>query len=390
MTIRDRIGQLLNWTFQDSGLMEWIIAAAIAVAVFLVLMLIRRIVSRRLRTALGRGHFRGSFALQLTADLIGRVHWLFMVMVSLFAGTYYVDLGEKARTFADAALPVAVFLQAAILASYALSAWVDEYSRRRRAEDPAAATTLTVARFIGKVAIWGAFALLALDNLGFNITTLVAGLGIGGVAVAFALQNILGDLFASVSIILDKPFETGDFIIVGDKMGTVERIGIKTVRVRSLSGEQIVFSNNDLLQSRIHNYKRMGERRVLFRIGVTYDTPVDKLRRAASIIREAIESQDKTKFDRANFSSFGDFSLIFEAVYFVLEPDYNLMMDIQENVNLALVREFEKEGIQFAFPTQTLYLQQSGSRKSADAAQGRAAPNPDASGGENGPGKAAG
>lgn len=356
MDIWDRVLKLLNWNFQNNSLMEWGIAAGIVLAVFAVLMLVRRIVRRRLRAAIDSTRFRASFAVELATDLAGRVHWLFILLVALYVGTYYVDLPERLRNIADAVLPVAVFLQIALLASHALSVWAEDYALKKREKDPAAATALSVGKFVGHVAIWAVFLLLALENLGFDITTLVAGLGIGGVAVAFALQNILGDLFASVSIILDKPFETGDFIIVGDKLGTVEKIGIKTVRVRSLSGEQLVFSNNDLLQSRIHNYKRMNERRVVFTIGVVYQTPADKLERVPEIIREAIESEDKTRFDRAHFKAFGDFSLNFEAVYYVLEPDYNLMMDIQQRVNLAIVRRFEDEGVEFAYPTQTLFV----------------------------------
>jgi small-conductance mechanosensitive channel len=357
MGIWDRALTLLDSTVQNNSLREWLIASGIALAVYAVLMLVRRILGRRLQAAVGGTRFRGSFLVQMATNLAGRIHWFFILLVAVYVGTYYVDLPARARNVADAVLPVALFLQITLLASYAFSVWAEDYARRKRQEDPAAATALTVAKFVGHVAIWTAFLLLALENLGFDVNTLVAGLGIGGVAIAFALQNILGDLFASVSIILDKPFETGDFIIVGDKMGTVEKIGIKTVRVRSLSGEQLVFSNNDLLQSRIHNYKRMNERRVLFTLGVTYQTPSEKLERLPQIIREAIESQEKTRFDRSHFRDFGNFSLNFEAVYYVLEPDYNLMMDIQQNVNLAIVRAFEKEGVEFAYPTQTLYVQ---------------------------------
>jgi len=198
--------------------------------------------------------------------------------------------------------------------------------------------------------------LLALDNMGVDITALIAGLGIGGIAVALALQNVLGDLFASLSIVLDKPFVIGDFIIVDDLLGTVERIGLKTTRVRSLYGEQLVFSNSDLLNSRIRNYKRMFERRILFSIGVTYQTPHEKLATIPGIIREVIESQEQVRFDRAHFKEYGDSALKFEIVYYVLVPDYNTHMDIQQAINLAIVRRFEEEKIEFAFPTQTLYL----------------------------------
>jgi small-conductance mechanosensitive channel len=198
--------------------------------------------------------------------------------------------------------------------------------------------------------------LVALDNLGIDVTALVAGLGIGGVAVALSVQNILGDLFASLSIILDKPFVIGDFLIIDDYMGSVEYVGLKTTRVRSLSGEQLIFSNSDLLKSRIRNYGRMFERRVVFSIGVTYDTPREKLRRIPGIIQKAIEAEDKTRFDRSHFMKYGDYSLQFETVYYVLSADYNSYMDIQQAIYFAIHEAFEQEQIEFAYPTQTLFV----------------------------------
>jgi small-conductance mechanosensitive channel len=209
---------------------------------------------------------------------------------------------------------------------------------------------------ISKVLIWGLGVVFLLDNMGFQISAVVAGLGIGGIAVALAAQNILGDLFSFVSILFDRPFEVGDFIIVGEYMGTVEYVGIKTTRIRSLSGEQLVFSNKDLTGSRVRNYKRMEERRVVFKIGTTYGTSLDQVRAIPNIIRETIETLEDVRFDRSHFASFGDFSLIFETVYYVLGSDYALYMDIQQKINLALKEEFERRGIEFAFPTQTLHI----------------------------------
>jgi small-conductance mechanosensitive channel len=200
--------------------------------------------------------------------------------------------------------------------------------------------------------------LLDLYNLGVNITALVAGLGVGGIAVALAVQTILGDLFASLSIVLDKPFVVGDFLVVDDMLGAVEYVGLKTTRIRSLSGEQLVFSNSDLLSSRIRNYGRMFERRVSFDVGVTYQTPRDKLIKIPVIIRDAVEGQDKTRFDRSHFKAYGDFALVFESVYYVLGPDYNEYMDIQQAINLHLHECFEQEGIEFAYPTQTVFVKQ--------------------------------
>ncbi len=207
-----------------------------------------------------------------------------------------------------------------------------------------------------KVVVWGLGIVFLLDNLGFKISAVIAGLGIGGVAVALAAQAILGDLFSYFAIFFDRPFEIGDFIIIDDFLGTIEYIGIKTTRVRSLGGEQIVFSNTDLTNARVRNYKRMGKRRVVFKLGVTYQTTLQQVKEIPKIIKNIIENVDDTVFDRAHFFAFGDFSLVFEVVYYVLSADYNKYMDIQQEINFAIKEEFEKRSIEFAYPTQTLYI----------------------------------
>lgn len=207
-----------------------------------------------------------------------------------------------------------------------------------------------------KVIVWGLAIIILLDNFGIKVSALIAGLGIGGVAIALAAQSILGDLFSYFSIFFDRPFEIGDFIIVGDLLGTVEHIGIKTTRVRSLGGEQLVFSNTDLTNSRVRNYKRMDKRRVVFRLGVTYETGLRELKEIPVVITNIIKGINDTVFDRTHFFSYGDFSLVFEVVYYVIGSDYNKYMDIQQEINLKIKEEFEKHGIEFAYPTQTLYL----------------------------------
>jgi len=207
-----------------------------------------------------------------------------------------------------------------------------------------------------RVLIWIVGFIFLLDNLGFKISSVVTTLGIGGVAVALASQALLKDLFSYFSILFDRPFELGDFIIVGDYLGTVERIGIKTTRVRSLGGEQLIFSNSDLTDSRVRNYKLMQRRRVVFKIGVTYETAMDRIRDVLDIIRETIDRIEGATLDRSHFSSFGDFSLNFEIVYYVETGDYTKYMDIQQNINFSLKENFENKGIEFAYPTQTLYI----------------------------------
>ncbi|GAB3815924.1 hypothetical protein GCM10028895_10600 [Pontibacter rugosus] len=205
------------------------------------------------------------------------------------------------------------------------------------------------------IIIWGIGLLTLLDNLGYDVTTVVAGLGIGGIAVALAAQNILGDLFNYFVIFFDRPFEVGDFIVIDEKAGVVDKIGVKTSRVKSLSGEQLVFSNSDLTNSRIHNYKRMEQRRILFKIGVTYQTPYATLQEIPALLKTIIDEQETTRYDRAHFSSYGDSSLDFEIVYYVLSSDYNVYMDVQQKINLRIFKEFELIGIDFAFPTRTVF-----------------------------------
>lgn len=204
--------------------------------------------------------------------------------------------------------------------------------------------------------IWGIGLLALFDNLGYDVTAIIAGLGIGGIAVALAAQNILGDLFNYLVIFFDRPFEIGDFVLIDDKMGTVEYIGIKTTRIKSLSGEQLVFSNSDLTSSRLHNFKKMGRRRVLYALGVEYSTPLEKLKLIPVLVKEIIESHERVTFDRVHFSAYRDYSLEFELVYYIESSDYNIFMDLKQSINLKIFETFAKEEIAFAFPTQSLHL----------------------------------
>jgi len=204
--------------------------------------------------------------------------------------------------------------------------------------------------------IWSLGFVFVLDNLGFKVSAVIAGLGIGGIAIALAAQAILGDLFNYFVILFDRPFEIGDFIIVADKLGTIEHLGIKSTRIRSLSGEQLIISNTDLTNSRVHNFKRLEKRRVVFKLGVVYQTTSAQLKEIPEIVKKIILTEQKAEFNRGHFASFGDFSLIFEFVYFILDPDYTQYMDIQQKINLSIYQEFENRGIEFAYPTQTLFL----------------------------------
>jgi small-conductance mechanosensitive channel len=337
----------------DSAWFPWVIASGSAVLLTLLFFGLRRLIVARLTRF--AAHTRTTVD-DLLLETIRRTHGWFLILLAVLLGSSSLMLSESAMQVRHAIAAVGIGLQAGwwltTLVSGVLRLWMSGPS----AQDGAAQTTLGALRFLVFLLVWSGILLLVLANLGVDVTALVAGLGVGGIAVALAVQNILGDLFASLSIVLDRPFSVGDFIIVEDFMGTVERVGLKTTRVRSLSGEQLIFSNANLLGTRIRNYQRMQERRIVFTVGVTYDTPPALVREIPGMIREAVTRQEHTRFDRANFKSFDDFALTFETVYFMLLPDFNLYMATQEQINLALLDQFGTAGIDFAFPTQTLYL----------------------------------
>lgn len=204
--------------------------------------------------------------------------------------------------------------------------------------------------------LWAFGILLILSNLGINVLSLVAGLGIGGIAVALAVQNILSDMFSSFALYMDKPFREGDFIVVGQHMGVVKKIGLKTTRILALQGEEIVISNQELTSTRVQNFKRMHERRVVLQFGITYDATPEQLRSVPIVVRDSIVGKQLVRFDRAHFASFGDSSLNFEAVYYVLSKEYNDYMDVQQEINIEIYDRLRSEGISFAFPTRTVHL----------------------------------
>ncbi len=332
---------------------RWMVALAAAVVVGAALRWLKGATVRRLRAPTGK---TSTDLDTLLLNLVAGTRPFFVVVLAVAAGAQVLALpAGVSRTVASIAGMV-VLLQVGLWGNALLTFAVSHYIHQRVERDAASVTTIAVFSFVAKLALWTVVLLVALDNVGVNITGLVAGLGVGGIAVALALQNILGDLLAAFSIVLDRPFSVGDFIVVDDLLGTVEYIGLKTTRVRSLSGEQLVFANGDLLSSRIRNFKRMVERRVEFTFGVAYETPPDTLAAIPAMVRRVVEAQVSTRFDRAHFKAYGDFALTFEVVYFVLSPDYNVYMDLQQAINLEVVRQFRQHGIEFAYPTQTVYL----------------------------------
>jgi len=298
--------------------------------------------------------FSHSFSVLLKKIIKKRIYPL-LYLLALFLAFNELKTSSQIDNFINLILMIlsVIFIVLSVLdiITYSLKKY---WSKKHRSEEQQKVLSITL--FIIKTVVWIIAFLFILDNLNIQITGLITGLGIGGIAIAFAAQNVLTDLFNYFTIFFDKPFDIGDFIIIGDYKGTIEHIGVKTTRIRSLSGEQLIISNPDLVNSRINNYKRMRQRRINFSFGVTYDTPLEKLKKVTGIVEDIIKSIDKTEFDRAHFAEYADSSLLFQVVYYVTDSDYKLYMDIQQQINFKLKENFEELGVSFAFPTQTIHF----------------------------------
>ena len=347
------LSEWLDYEVLNNSLLAWASGLALFVAAWVVLGFVHGIVRKRLKALGERQDFK---PLRIAAYAVEQTRSWFLFLAAVAIGSQLWTLPSTAQALLNNILTIGLLLQMGLWASAALDVALRIRRDQQLQEHPDAVAAMDVLGFVVRLLVWTVVILVILDNLGVEITALIAGLGIGGVAVALATQNILGDLFASLSIVLDKPFVVGDFLSIAEYSGSVEKVGIKTTRVRSLSGEQLIFSNNDLLNSRIRNFGRMFQRRVVFAIGVIYETPVEKLKLIPAIIREAVEAQDKVRFDRSHFQKYGDYALVFETVYYVLSPDYNYYMDVQQTVNLIIFERFAEEEVSFAYPAQTLHF----------------------------------
>ncbi len=292
----------------------------------------------------------------IVAGTLSRTSLLAIIAVSCYIAGHYLMFGKRVDRVLNIGLAVAFSIQFAIWLQTFITLSLDEWRTRHNDKRNHASMAATI-RFVSRLIIWTLVTLFIASNLGLRLDAVITGLGIGGVAAALAVQSVLGDLFASLSIYFDRPFEIGDFVIVDEYLGVVEQVGLRSTRVRALSGEQVVFPNADLSRSRIRNYGRMFERRIVFKLGVTYQSSPEQLEAIPGIVRAAVEAQEHTRFDRCHFFQYGDFSLNFEIVYFVLSPDYNAYMDVQQAINLQIFRNFAANKIDFAYPTQTLYHQ---------------------------------
>lgn len=340
-------------SYLDNTVWQWATAAGLALGVLLVTLIVRRIIRGRYARLAATTQIE---FMELPLRIASRTGWLFLLIVSIFLGAQVVELPKNIDRALLTALTIVTFWQVGIWVTAGVVGWLDHRQQKSMATDRAAAGTISIISFIARAMIWALVLLLTLDNLGVNITTLVAGLGIGGIAVALAVQNVLGDLLASLSIALDRPFVVGDAISVDDFNGTVEQIGVKSVRLRSVTGEQIIMPNSNLLASRVRNWGRLRERRIIFTLGLSTETSRDKLERLPKILRGLVEAEKDVRFDRSHFTKIGA-SLEFETVYFVTTPDYARYMDIQQNINLKIMDTLAEEKIEFAVPSQKLWLE---------------------------------
>lgn len=355
MNLLETLNNWLNIVIFENSVRDYMQAIVIFLGLLLGLSVSKRFAIRQLekfskRTSTDFDDF--------VVTLLTQIRTPTFFVVALYFSTLSLNLAETIRIFIRYAVVIVVTIRVILLLQEIIRYAIGKaYRQRMKKDDPSLEFMVKSTTSIARWLLWVLGVIFILDNLGINVTTFVAGVGIGGVAVALAAQAVLGDAFSALSIFLDKPFEIGDFIILdGDFLGTIEHIGIKTTRIRSLSGEQLIFSNSDLTKSRIKNYKRMQTRRIAFKIGVVYQTSLEKSKRIPQIIKEIINGMSDVKLDRVHFQSYGDFSLIYEIVYYVNSADYNIYMDKQQEINFKIKEAFENEEIEFAYPTQTLFF----------------------------------
>lgn len=340
--------------FYGNSISTWIIAAGIAAAVALTLYGLRYFIKCRLSKLAEHTETKLD---DILLEVLGSTYFVFIMLAALYIGSLSLDLPERPALILSRFAVAGFLVQVAMWGDAGIRAWRNHsQDKHGLLGNHGGVSSVGTLFFMARMVLWVVIALMVLDNLGVNITTLVASLGVGGIAVALAVQNVLGDLFASLSIVLDKPFVVGDTIMVGDAQGTVEYIGVKTTRLRSLTGEQIVFSNAELLKSRIHNQQRMVSRRAVFSIGVTYDTTRAQLQAIPGMVKEIIDAEPNATFDRAHLARFGASSLDFDVVYHIKSADYLMFMDTQQSIFLKLFEQFGEAGVEFAYPTSVVKL----------------------------------
>ena len=352
----DALFETIFWqtSLWGNSVFDYVAALLIFAGVIFVLKWIQWIVLRSVRGVTKRTKTELDDAL---VEVVNTIKPPFYTFISFYVTLRYLAVSGAAKRIVDVILLVWLVYQVVV----AFRIFIEYYVQKRmaRTDDKRSQSVIQIIHSLVSIILWAMAGLFILSNLGVNITSLVAGLGIGGIAVALAAQNILGDLFSSLAIYFDKPFVPGDFVVVGDYRGTVQSIGIKTTRIKSVDGEEIVVPNKEMTSNTLKNFGRMTERRVKFAFGVTYETPMTKMKKVAGIVKKAVRAQEKTKFDRVHFNDFGDSALQFEVVYFMQTKEYDEYMDVHQQVLLTIKERFEEEGIEMAYPTRTVYVKQS-------------------------------
>lgn len=345
----DNFAFLSTYYFGNS-LLGWVSALLIFLVALAVLVQLKRIVLTHLKNLSKKTKSQIDDAV---IAFFEKVSGFFYVSVSLFASVQHLVLPDLVHLLIKGAFFIALVYEMIRLAESILSFFVAMKLGKLGKEETSLSSALSL---MLRVVLWTVGILLILSNLGFNVTSLLASLGIGGLAVSLALQPLFSDIFSSFSIILDKPFEEGDFIVSGEYKGTVQRIGLKTTRLQALQGEEIVISNTELTAARVQNFKKMKKRRIVFAIGVTYETPPSKLRKIPKIIEDIVAAKELADFDRAHFWEFADSSLNYEIVYYINSSEYADYMATQQGINIEILEAFEKEDIEIAFPTRTIHV----------------------------------
>jgi len=343
----------MDYEIGGNTIFQYLIALVVFLLAIFVLKIFKYVVIHRLKKLAKRTSVKFDDILIAMIDAFG---WPFYLLLSLYISFRFIVFPEIIYKY----FPTVIFIISLYYIVKAIQVLINFWTHKLATEkEEEIEIDSSAAKLLGKVlkvVLWAIALILVLQNLGYNISTIVAGLGIGGIAIAFALQNILGDVFASFSIHFDKPFRVDDFIVVGTEMGTVKSIGIKSTRLQSLQGEELIISNRELTEAKVHNFKKMEKRRIAFNLGVAYGTSTEKLKKIPNIIRKIGEKIDLVEMDRIYFKEFADFSLIFEIVYFLNSIDFDVYVKTREQINLAIKEAFEKEKIEMAYPTQTIFV----------------------------------
>jgi small-conductance mechanosensitive channel len=345
---------ILQFEFLGNPVADWGLAVVTFLVTLTVLPIVKSFIGARRRRWTPQDRQQFHSAIELTALLVERTSRLFLWAVALYFGSRDLTFTPGLERAITVTIVSLFWVQVGLWAMASIRFGIEQRRQRSADLDALLAGSMDIIVFCAGLIIWAMVMLLALDNLGVQIKPLLAGLGIGGIAIALAVQTVLSDLLASMSIALDKPFGVGDSLTVGDYQGTVEHIGVKSTKLRSISGEQIIISNADIIKARVRNFGRMRERRTVFQFGVNYDTPVEALRAIPAEVRTIVEAQADVRFDRCHFLVYGDTALQFELVYFVTKAEFIVYADIQQAINLALLERFRALKIQLAAPTRAV------------------------------------